>query len=273
MVPMDFSPVAFRALEFLAFLRETAPIRPHLVHVIPVNTTEWEGSTEKSDTIDGVALKALEQKAIDKFSELQQQVGFPFTEQILYGGLTSSLARYATQQNMDLVIMGTAGADGWWEKISGSEAQHVVRYTEVPVITVHQYASITPLHNLLWVADFKAEKQPEQSVATIKRLQQLFGAKLHLLHIVDKEEEKHTDRITQAMAQFAERLGLQNVELHLHHNYKVAEGVRNFNQATDMDLVVVGTHARKGVSHLLYGSVAETLVNHCIRPLMSYHLE
>jgi nucleotide-binding universal stress UspA family protein len=39
-----------------------------------------------------------------------------------------------------------------------------------------------------------------------------------------------------------------------------------------MDLVCVGTHAHKGISQLFYGSIAETLVNRCIRPLLTYHI-
>lgn len=271
-VPVDFTPVSFRALEFLAFLMETTPINTHLVHVVEVSAADWGGTIESSDTIDKAAFRALEQKAVGQFRELKQHVDFKFTSEVLFGGLTTILASYTAHHKIDFMITGTAGADGWLEKVSGSEAQHVVRYTDVPLITVHQQASITPIRNLLWVADFKAEKQPEQSIATIKLFQQLFQARIHLLQIIEKEDEKRSLEIKQDMQDFAQSLGLQNYELHLHHNYKVQEGVRSFNQATEMDLVLIGTHARKGISHLFYGSIAETLVNHCIRPVITYHL-
>ncbi len=103
-------------------------------------------------------------------------------------------------------------------------------------------------------------------------LQQLFQAKLHLLQIVDKEDEERAQQLKHNMQIFAEHLHLQNFELHLHHNYKVPAGVRNFNEISAMDLVLIGTYGRKGISHLFYGSIAESLVNHCIRPLMTYHL-
>ena len=273
MVPVDFTPVSFKAIELLGFLMEKTPIDTHLVHVIQINAADWAGTSESSETIDKEELKAQEQQATEAFAELRKHVDFTFTTEILHGGLTTSLAKYTDQNQLDLVIMGTEGADGWYEKISGSEAQHVVRHTHVPVITVHQHASITPIHNILWVADFEAEKQPAQSIATIKTLQQLFGAKLHLLQIVEKEGKLKEQRILESMERFANELQLQNYELHLRRDYKVPAGVRNFNQETEMDLVVIGTHARKGFSHIFYGSIAETLVNHCIRPLLIYHLK
>lgn len=273
MVPVDFTPVSFKAIEFLQFLMQTTPVVTHLVHVMEVNTGDWGGSSEASETLDKNSFRAEEQKVQQQFEELRKQVDFDFTSDIVYGGLTTSIARYAAKHQIDLVIMGTEGADGWFEKISGSEAQHVVRYTDVPVITIHQFASITPIQNILWVADFAAEKQPEESIATIKNLQRLFNAKLHLLQIIGKDDEQHAQEIQQQMRSFADTYDLQNYELHLHHNYKIPAGVRNFNQATEMDLVLIGTHARKGIGHVFYGSIAETLVNHCIRPLMTYHLK
>ena len=272
MVPVDFTPVSYRAIEFLAFLMDKTPVNTHLVHVIEVNAAEWGGSVEASETLNKTELKQKQQLAEQKFAELKQHLDFSFTSEILFGRLTTTLADYANKQQTDLVIMGTDGAEGWPEKVSGSEAQHVVRYTNIPVITIHKHAAISPIQNLLWVADFEAEKQPEQSVATINFLQQLFNAKLHLLQIVDKNDESRLNQLKGKMQDFVEQLNLQNVELHLHHNYKVPAGVRNFNEVSAMDLVLIGTHGRKGINHLFYGSIAETLVNHCIRPLMTYHL-
>jgi nucleotide-binding universal stress UspA family protein len=273
MVPVDFTPVSFKALEFLTFLMEKTPIYTHLVNVIQVNAAEWAGTTDSSESIDRAQIKALEQKAVEQFAELRKQANFDFTSEVLYGGLTSTLTKHAEKNQIDLIIMGTEGADGWFERISGSEAQHVVRYTNIPVITIQKDASITPIKNILWVADFSAEKQPESSVTTIKTLQQLFGAKLHLLQILEKGDEEKTEQLRAEMQRFAEELQLQNYDLNFRSDDKVPAGVRNFNRETEMDLVLIGTHARKGFSHIFYGSIAETLVNHCIRPLLTYHLK
>jgi nucleotide-binding universal stress UspA family protein len=124
----------------------------------------------------------------------------------------------------------------------------------------------------LWVADFSAQQKPSPSLSTIITLQQVFGAQLHLLQVLNKEEEEHIEVIKNNMQHFADRFGLQNYSLHLHRDYKVPAGVRNFNRESEMDLVVIGTHARKGIRHIFKGSIAETLVNHCIRPLLTYHL-
>lgn len=273
MVPVDFSAVSLKAIQFLGYLMEQSPIDTHLVHVIQVNTADWGGDTESSETIDKAQVRAQEEQANEQFRQLRQHVDFSFTPALLHGGLTTSLASYAAQNQVDLVIMGTKGAEGWLEKLSGSEAQQLVRHLQVPVISIHEHASLSPIHNILWVADFEERQHESAAVQAIKILQQLFGAQIHLLQIVDQADEASEEKIRRNMQQFADTLGLQHVQMHLHRGQQVPAGVRNFNQESEMDLVCVGTHARKGLSQLFYGSVAETLVNRCIRPLLTYHLK
>ncbi|MGV3641303.1 MAG: universal stress protein [Adhaeribacter sp.] len=272
MVPVDFTPVSFKAIEFLAFLMDKTPIATHLVHVIEVNEADWAGGPRFAEAQDNSALQQREEKASQGFAALRQQVDFTFTSAILHGGLTTALASYANSKEIDLVIMGTTGAQGWHETLSGSQAQQLVRQVQVPVITIHQHAAVNPIHNLLWVADFRDANQPAPAVAAIKTLQQLFEARLHLLQVLPQAGQNQEPAILTAMQEFADKQHLQPYELHLHHENQVAAGVSNFNRGMEMDLVILGTHARKGLGHLLFGSIAETLVNRCTHPLLTYHL-
>ncbi len=272
MIPVDFTPVSLRALEFAASLPSTASVQLHLVHVIKVSEADWACNTGSSETLDKVAIQRQVMEAEQQLAELKKQAGSSTIIKVLFGGLTTSLTAYDLQQPIDLIIMGTAGAVGWQEKLSGSTAQHVVRYAEIPLITLHQHASITPVQHILMVSDFVARQHDAKGLKTIKMLQALFNARLHLLQIIDQEEVTNTEHILRGMQQFAGTHHLQNYELHLQSDYQVPQGVRNFNEASQMDLVCIGTHARKGISHLFYGSIAETLVNRCIRPLLTYHI-
>lgn len=272
MIPVDFSPVSVKAMELVAQLAEKAAIEAHLVHVIQVNEAEWAGNAEASDTLDQEGLQHQIQQASQQLEKLQESLSYPSQGRVLFGGLTTGLINYAAAYKPDLILMGTRGADGLLEKISGSEAQQIVRHAQVPVITVHEYASLTPLKNLLWVADFGAEQHTNKNTL-LPLLQKLFGAKLHLLRIVKPADEAQAEAILKQMKDFAVQHDLENYELHLHRDYKVPQGVRHFNQATEMDLVIIGTHGRNSISQLFYGSIAETLVNHCIRPLITYHLK
>lgn len=95
------------------------------------------GSIKTSDTLDQTELKDLEQKAIGNFGELKQHLVFTFTQEIQYGGLTFSLARYATQHQVDLVVVGTHARKGLSHLFYGSVAETLVNNCIRPLVTYH----------------------------------------------------------------------------------------------------------------------------------------
>ncbi len=49
------------------------------------------------------------------------------------------------------------------------------------------------------------------------------------------------------------------------------EEVHKIADEVDADLVVIGTHGRKGIAHALLGSVAEKIVRTATRPILTIH--
>lgn len=58
-------------------------------------------------------------------------------------------------------------------------------------------------------------------------------------------------------------------EHHLVHGAP-AEAITEFADSVDADLIVIGTHGRTGLNRMLMGSVAEAVVRHANRPVLSY---
>ena len=48
-----------------------------------------------------------------------------------------------------------------------------------------------------------------------------------------------------------------------------ADGICHYAQKEDVDLIVISTHGRTGLAHLLIGSVAENVVRHSPCPVLS----
>ncbi len=268
LIPTDFSDVSFLALQMTELLSKKIPVEVHIVHVIEVNTS----SAEYAETdIDKKTIREKEERAMIRFTSLKAS-NRSFQSHIRIGLLTDQIDASAQELGADLIIMGTDGSDGFMERISGSEAQHVARYLKVPVITIRPGAAATGLNNILLVADFEGVAKRLQ-IGPIKALADAFDSTLHLLQIVEEDEEKYADRIEEKMRSFAVEHQLTRFETHLYRDCKVARGVRNFNREAEMELVCFPTHGRKGLNHFLFRSIAERLVNHCIKPLLTFQLK
>ena len=267
LIPTDFSEVSYLAIEMAQVLERKIPVQIHMLHVLQVNDSD-------SDYLEGRSNAELEKKKSDAFRKMEalKSRGAKFEGHVRVGKLTDQINQAAAELGADLVLMGTNGSEGFMEMISGSEAQHVARYLQVPVLTIRPGTPMLDLKNILLVADFEQFGKGIQ-IETIKKLAKAFDSTIHLLQILTEGEEKYADEIEAQMKFFAEEHQLEKYETHLYRDRKVADGVRNFNREAEMDLVCIRTNARKGINHLLFGSIAERLVNHCIKPLLTFQLK
>jgi nucleotide-binding universal stress UspA family protein len=140
-VPMDFSPAAQQALEAAKSLAKTAgPAHLVLVHAyyVPVELEQYlvshddpfferlsKGVTKDLEAI----LTGLSDAGIS--AEYVARPGVPETV----------IAEVAKEKKVDLIAMGTHGRRGLKHLFLGSVAEHVVRTSEVPVLTVRERKS------------------------------------------------------------------------------------------------------------------------------------
>lgn len=262
LIPVDFSPTFQFAAAMTELVRNNQSAEVFLLHVVPAT-----GNKEDLEDAEEMVQKQT-QTAYNWFEALPAK--FDFKGFVKVGPVTQTINNFAVEIGADLIVMGTKGANGLKEFISGSEAQHVVRYSAVPVITVLGNYLPAKLQNILVVSDFQTvrEHTPLNLVKTFAAPE----AKMHLLHILTPTELNQVVQIKKIMQDFANLNGLKNTELHVHHENAVEQGIYQFNKDHEMDLVCMGTHARKGLSHLFYGSIAERLINHCSKPVLTYHL-
>ncbi len=143
LAPTDFSPTADAALPWADFLARAFDARLVLLHVVEVT---YEALLELPRTVRaepvGEALaKALQERAQ---RELQARAhGLGPCELVLRTGLGAGLSRQcilevAQEVDADLVVMGTHGRTGIQRILFGSVAEHLVRTSPVPVLTVRR---------------------------------------------------------------------------------------------------------------------------------------
>ena len=118
-----------------------------------------------------------------------------------------------------------------------------------------------------------------------------FGAEIHLLYVYDpsllsplyvvpgaaaltaptQEPREFEDGVLRELARLRdERLqGIDRVELSVRQHTSAAQGIVGYATEVGADLIVLSTHGRTGLSHLLIGSVAERVVRHSTCPVLT----
>jgi hypothetical protein len=72
---------------------------------------------------------------------------------------------------------------------------------------------------------------------------------------------------------FAKRFMLKDYTLNVYNDVDQENGINNFTREVKGDLIALATHGRRGISHLVSGSIAEDIVNHVDCPIWTFKNE
>ena len=143
------------------------------------------------------------------------------------------------------------------------------------------------IRRILFPTDFSEPAKEAQKYAMA--LADRFGAELHLLHVVPEVAMPLPDSTNawtlpaadlKLQVEAAEQRLLQDLgpdwaeERRTVHTAVVGNAVEEivkYAKEHEIGLIVIGTHGRTGLSHLLLGSVAEKLVRLATCPVLTVH--
>lgn len=271
LIPTDFSVQADYAYIMVQKLREKMPMEIHFLHVMPVPDTVYldlDGSVQTCGEIDPGYVKAQKDIADSKLKVLKIQYGDDIQTHLVLGKITDSIIDFSERNNFDMIVMGTKGAWGFKEKISGTETQIIARKSRIPLLSLMCDRSDLQINNVLLVHNFNVPTNEDLSL--LQKMIMSFNTKVHLLQITSGDVLKELPAAESNMRKFAELNSISNFECHLIHDMDVENGVVHFNQMNDMDLLCIGTHGKGGLFH---HSATEKLINHLFKPIISFHLK
>jgi len=143
----DFSECAKTAEEYASAFADQFQAALHVLHVV-VDTslvTEAYGATLALTADYLEQIKNQAKSSIDKIMAESVKPGSLGFSAIRMGSPPLEIVKYATEKEIDLIIIGTHGRGGFMHLLLGSCAEKVVRQAQCPVLTVrpagHQFVS------------------------------------------------------------------------------------------------------------------------------------
>lgn len=283
MVATDFSATADHALDYACRLASVFEADVHLVHVRILldgkqQNVELQRELDRLDSHhDSQTEEALAQHANQ--AEVTVQVH-------LVRGLSvsESLLEFASEQQCDLIVMGTHGRRGLRHLLLGSVAEAIVRAATVPVVTVRESANTdeNSAGSILLTHDFS--ERSNAAVATAREWALALGSKVCLLHVVepvvypefyavDVMPDEVLHRVQESSAQAMKKVAAEQLQ-DVPHTVEVVSGravdaILDAADPVQHDLVIMGTRGLSGLQHLLLGSVAEGVVRRSRIPVLT----
>jgi nucleotide-binding universal stress UspA family protein len=288
--PTDFSDVAEGAFAHAAHLA----VQYHAtVHVFNVVSPDDAPDTNPMDflPVEPAEQSAGPSDAAVQHVEVQTATQARGTVPVIYSQMDSAsppdaIIDYATERDMDVVVMGTHGRQGMDRLLSGSVSEEVVRGAPCPVFTVlpsgDGEGGVPTISRVLAPVDLS--EQSSMVVNHAAALSEAYGAPLDLLHVVEEAAYPNAygldvtspdlpnvqDRAREALETLAGELEMRTDPVNIH--ILAGNAARDIVECADeheADLIVMATHGRTGLERFLIGSVAEKVVRRAPCPVFT----
>lgn len=270
LVPTDFSEHAGYALKVAAQIARKNGGEIFLLHMLEL---PHQGSDAVGTGHDLPEIMLFKNAAINKLEDLMDDEsleGLKVSEIIQFELAFEGIMNISKKNEVDLIVMGSHGASGFKEMFIGSNAEKVVRNSDTPVLVIKKDAHNFEVNKFVFASDFADEiKAP---FAKVVEFANKFDSELHLVMINTPSSFKPTHIAQSIMNDFISKFNVNKYSTHIYNDVNVESGVLNFTNLVNADLIGMCTHGRKGLAHFFNGSISEDLVNHAVRPVVTFKI-
>lgn len=284
--PTDFSDHAEAALPWALRLAEKHGAELHLLHALVLHAADEAQVEARYEELADEARAELRAMAEDG----------PVSTVRLVPAVRKGVApaplilEYASEEDVDLIVMGSHGRRGLRRLLLGSVAEEIVRTASCAVLTVRgvegREHDVPSLDRILAPTDFS--KHARAGVEAAAGLSAAFGSELHLLHVVEQAvypdfyfpvsvpawdlpelRQRAAERLEELAGEVRSGAGAgveTRVEVVIG---RAAAEIAEHAEEIDADLIVIASHGIHGLERVLLGSVAERVGRQARRSVLT----
>ncbi len=268
LVPTDFSEHAENALKAAAQIAKKNDSEIIILHMLELPHQMSDAITGGASIPETMLFVKKANETLDEVSSRSYLDGISVTEIVKMDKTIHGITQISRDYNVDLVVMGSHGSSGIEELLIGSNTEKVVRNSEIPVLVIKKEASDFTASKIVFASDFTNEtKKPFEKLLSFTKF---FDSKIHLVTICTPNSFKPTHVIEKAMTEFISEFNLTNYSTHIYNDTNIEKGIINFSNSINADIIGMCTHGRTGFAHFFNGSISEGLVNHAVRPVITF---
>ena len=285
----DFSDCSARAQEYAMYFATAWDARVEVLHVL-------EGPAWLKGNMGALSgIEQAEKEAAQRLDVVQHQMarsGISASVRQITGIPSEQINLAAREGGVDLIVLGTQGRTNLLYGLVGSTTERVVKEGPCPVLAVPKFgdevarpiaetAPPIPIRHILAPVDFSSPSLDSLEYAI--QLANGLGAKVTLVHVlepvyhdlecglgsIEQEARKreHWKKQLTKLTDLVKSFGLPaafEISGGIPSDAILSCGVRS-----GCDLIVMGTHGRRGISRVRFGSVAEAVLRRATCPVLT----
>ncbi len=273
LLPVDFSSTSLKSFQHVKWLAQKFFSEVTLIHIretlphVSLFPSLYQPVVDFDNEYKKFAMKKLEELRKEL---IDSGIAIVHT-QYMEGSIAQCINDYATDEKIDIVVMGTHGSKGITEFFIGSNAFKVVNLVDLPVLSINDKKEFSPYQHI--VAPLDDSKYSRAKFPYVAELAAILSANVEILYpeILDAHLKQTLDNHLHQVTGFLDKKGVKYTIKMVEGNF--AHEIIKFAEYTNADLIVMMSETEMTISKMLLGSQAQEIVNHSKVPVITLHPE
>ena len=267
LIPTDFSELSESAIKVGIAIAKRQNAKVTLLHIVDVLPVLLPTQVLLSDPQE--VLSRMEEKLEEISERIRKESGVKAVVKALEGTPADRICKFAYEENISLIVMGTHGVSGLREFFIGSEAFKVVKNATCPVLTIPGNWQKTDFEKVL----FPIRLSPDiyKTYFYARPIIEKNNSELFILGLYESEKDIDNNEISISMNKLKVQVDNDNVLFKSGITQSNDLPVKILSIAKDYkaDLIILTANLDHNFKAFFVGPFVQQVVNHSHFPVLS----
>ncbi|MBT1701421.1 universal stress protein [Fulvivirgaceae bacterium PWU4] len=236
------------------------------------STGEVDLSADEEENIFTLELLQSKKEHLEGLAVKYASANVPIEFAVIDDKFRTGLDAYLSQENIDLVVMGTSGEETVKEAFIGNHTQQVIRISPCPVLSVRDGFSIDDFANIVAAVEVITDNQVAHGLAQLKTIAECFDSHIHLVHVRDRVKDANLI-LNEYFTKMATIAGLQKFSVVILDADDPSEGVVSYAESIHAGLIAVLKSVPDGIFRIFSNRFSNRLIKEEGRPVFTLNLQ
>lgn len=269
--PTDFSENATHASKYVGVLSKQLDFNVVLLHIYSIPTiSEYQLPSDIENFIWENEKKA--KKDLKEYTKIfLKNSGLPearISQQVEYGIISDRITDTANTIHAHMIVMGTKGANNFFDKWIGTNAQKVTKDALCPVWVIPLSAPIHLPQNILYAADFQ-----ENEVLAMHKLLEIanpLGSNCQVVHIHEYFDLNIAHEVEETEELLKEEFEAENLKVKSLNRIDIVHALETYIKTNKPDVLALAIHEKSFFKDFFNPSISKHFVQEAQLPILIF---
>ena len=272
LIPLDFSVTSDNAFVYALEMAKLLKAELVLLHTFELPVVDSQAMALNYATIYNTIELANFEHFKEKLPQLRSIASerkldhIPMNHILMDGDLLNNIKKVVNEENIDLVIMGTNGAESWFDTLIGTNTGAVITNVKVPVLSVPAEAKYQKIETIAFTTRFR----PKDIEALQKVLfyAKKFRAQVKCLYVKTSSSDVTSETINRWKSHFEDE---ENLQFFIIPDEEVQRTIEDFLDNQSADMLAMLTYKRNFFVELFTTTTTQKLSYYLKTPILALH--